>query len=75
MIDIRRPSRIPMTGIHETEKNLPPPKRRKLGSNRHEKLSGHDEKPFYPFTLVPSPNEARPLETSYTALQTLNADL
>ena len=74
MIDIRCSSFLPMTAIHEAERDFPLPKRRKLDSNRHEKLSGREGNPFHPFTLVPSPNEARPLETSSAALNTFAAD-
>jgi hypothetical protein len=41
----------------------PPKKRRKLGSKDGSDKSNYGE-PFYPFKLVPSPQEKRGLETS-----------
>ena len=50
---------------HESpEKELPPAKRRKLDSKSHGGVSSDQNEPLYPFRLVPSPQEARSLETS-----------
>jgi hypothetical protein len=52
----------------EEAREVPQPKRRKMDTSRHtslhkDALSSMDEA-LYPFRLVPSPQEARSLETS-----------
>ena len=53
-----------MTLRESPEKELPPAKRRKLDSKSRQGVSPDQDEPLYPFRLVPSPQEARSLETS-----------
>ena len=63
-----------MTVSEETENELPPAKRRKLDSTSRREVSLNQDEPFYPFKLVPSPQEARSLETSSSPQKTISDD-
>ena len=56
-----------MTTAEEGE--TPPKKRRKVDPESVESEKGNHEAPFYPFRLVPSPQEKRTLETSKSPLK------
>ena len=53
----------------EVGENIPPPAKRRKLTEKAQK--GDDAEPFYPFRLVPSPQEARGLETSTFPLMSL----
>ena len=52
-----------MTVKEAPEIELPPEKRQKLDSKTYKEVKVDNSDPFYPFKLVPSPQEARSLET------------
>ena len=64
LIEAEFSSRFEVMILLEENIELRLAKRRKLDSKTPEGVTAGENEPFYPFRLVPSPQEARPLETS-----------